>query len=160
MKRAMLVIAALLVAGFVYEQIGARRDRTRYLQIGRSVDIVGRTLNNCCSGEGGPAVIFEGAGHTAGFAWKDMQAEVAKFTRACWCDRAGYGWSDPGPSPRTFKSIANDLHALVSAAAIPPLRARGRDRRRVSRARLYCAVSPRRGRSSPDPCNRPRRICA
>jgi len=44
----------------------------------------------------------------------------AKFTRACWYDRAGYGWSDPGPSPRTFKAIANDLHALLRAPSLPP----------------------------------------
>jgi pimeloyl-ACP methyl ester carboxylesterase len=30
------------------------------------------------------------------------------------------GWSDPGPFPRTSKAIATDLHALLSAAGIPP----------------------------------------
>lgn len=120
MKRATLVIVALVLAGVIYEQIGEHRDRQRYPQIGRSVDIGGRTLNIYCSGEGSPTVIFEGAGHTAGYAWTGMQAEAAKFTRACWYDRAGYGWSDPGPSPRTFKAIANDLHALLRAAALPP----------------------------------------
>jgi pimeloyl-ACP methyl ester carboxylesterase len=119
MKRATLVIAALILAGIVYEQIGERRDRKRYPQIGRSIDIGGRTLNIYCSGERGPTVIFEGAGHTAGYAWAAMQAEAAKLTRACWYDRAGYGWSDPGPSRRTFKAIANDLHALLRAAATP-----------------------------------------
>ena len=114
-----LLVVALVLAGIVYEQVGERRDRKRYPQIGRSVDIGGRTLNILCSGEGGPTVIFEGAGHTAGYAWIDIQGEVAKFTRACWYDRAGYGWSDPGPSPRTFKAIANDLHALLEAAGVP-----------------------------------------
>jgi pimeloyl-ACP methyl ester carboxylesterase len=114
------LIAVLIAAGMTYEQIGRHRDRNRYPRIGRPVDIGGRTLNIYCSGEGGPSVIFEGAGHTAGYAWIDMQAEAAKFTRACWYDRAGYGWSDPGPSPRTFQSVATDLHALLRAAAIPP----------------------------------------
>jgi hypothetical protein len=109
----------LVLTGVLYEQIGERRDRKRYPQIGRSVDIGGRTLNVFCSGNGDPAVIFEGAGHTAGFAWITMQPEVAKFTRACWYDRAGYGWSDPGPSPRTFRAIATDLHTLLHAAALP-----------------------------------------
>src|ERR1051326_2623491 len=121
MKRTMLVILMLLVlAGIVYEHVGQRLDRRRYPQIGRSVDIGGRTLNIYCSGEGTPSVIFEGAGHTAGYAWTGIQAEVAKFTRACWYDRAGYGWSDPGPSPRTFKAIADDLHGLLHEAAVPP----------------------------------------
>jgi pimeloyl-ACP methyl ester carboxylesterase len=120
MRRVSLAILALALVGVIYEQTGEHRDRRRYPQIGRSVDIGGRTLNIYCSGEGKPIVIFEGAGHTAGYSWSGIQAEVAKFTRACWYDRAGYGWSDPGPSPRTFKAIASDLHVLVHAAGLAP----------------------------------------
>jgi pimeloyl-ACP methyl ester carboxylesterase len=120
MKRAALGIVALALVGVIYEQIDERRDRKRYPQIGRSVNIGRRTLNIYCSGEGSPTVIFEGAGHTAGYAWIGMQREAANFTRACWYDRAGYGWSDPAPSPRTFKAIANDLHSLLRAAAVSP----------------------------------------
>jgi pimeloyl-ACP methyl ester carboxylesterase len=118
-KRIALIVAALIVAGAVYERVGEWRDHRRYPQIGRSIDIGGRTLNLYCSGEGAPTVVFEGAGHTAGYAWIASQSEVAKFTRACWYDRAGYGWSDPAPSPRTFQAIAQDLHALLHAAAVP-----------------------------------------
>jgi hypothetical protein len=63
-----LLIVALVVTGLLYEQTGERRDRKRYPQIGRSVDIGGRTLNIFCSGDGAPTVIFESAGHTAGYA--------------------------------------------------------------------------------------------
>jgi pimeloyl-ACP methyl ester carboxylesterase len=117
--RAAVALLVLIAAGAIYEQVGRHRDRTRYPRIGGPVDIGGRTLNLFCSGDGGPTVVFEGAGHTAGFAWSAMQGEVAKFTRACWYDRAGYGWSDPGPSPRTFRSIAADLHALLHSARVP-----------------------------------------
>ena len=119
MKRAAVALIALLLAGAAYERIGEWRDRRRYPQIGRSFDIGGRSLNLYCSGEGAPTVVFEGAGHTAGYAWSAMQAEVVHFTRACWYDRAGYGWSDPAPAPRTFRSIAEDLHSLLHAAAVP-----------------------------------------
>ncbi len=111
---------ALMVAGMVYEKVGEWHDRRRYPQIGRSVDIGGRTLNLYCSGKGGPTVVFEPPGHTAGYTWMSIQPQIAKFTLACWYDRAGYGWSDPGPSPRTFYAIARDLHALLHAAAILP----------------------------------------
>src|SRR5580693_5651578 len=114
----LLLIVVLILAGMLYEQTAERRDRVRYLQMGRSVDIGGRSLNILCSGNGDPTVIFEGAGHTAGYAWINIQAEVAKFTRACWYDRAGYGWSDSAPSPRTFKTIANDLHTLLKTVAV------------------------------------------
>jgi pimeloyl-ACP methyl ester carboxylesterase len=119
-KAATIGVMGLLAAGIVYEKIGERQDRIRYPQIGRSVDIGGRTLNLFCSGEGGPTVIFEAPGHTAGYTWINIQREIAKSTLACWYDRAGYGWSDPGPSPRTFVAVAQDLHALVHAAKLPP----------------------------------------
>jgi pimeloyl-ACP methyl ester carboxylesterase len=83
------------------------------------VDIGGRTLNIYCSGEGGPSVVFKTFWHMSGYSWSGVQRQLAKFTRACWYDRAAYGWSDPAPIPRTFQSVASDLHALLHAAAVP-----------------------------------------
>ncbi len=110
----------LMLVGVIYEQIGRRQDRKRYPQIGRSVDIGGRKLNIFCSGEGAPAVIFDSGGHTAGYSWISIQPEIAKLTRACWYDRASYGWSDPAPSSRAPRAVANDLHALLRAAPVAP----------------------------------------
>jgi pimeloyl-ACP methyl ester carboxylesterase len=107
------LIAAAIVAGIGYEQLGRERDRRLLPQIGKSVDIGGRTLNISCVGSGAPAVIFESGGDAPGLSWSPLQKEVAKFTEACWCDRAGIGWSDPGPYPRTSAAIATDLHALL-----------------------------------------------
>src|SRR5258708_39702266 len=44
LKSLVLLIATALVVGIVYEQLGRRRDRSRFPQIGRSVDIGGRSL--------------------------------------------------------------------------------------------------------------------
>jgi pimeloyl-ACP methyl ester carboxylesterase len=115
-----IALLALTLAGIVYEQIGRRRDRNHYPQIGQSIDIGGRTLNIFCSGEGSPTVILDSGGHTAGYTWIGIQPEIAKLTRTCWYDRAGYGWSDPPPTPRTSAAIANELHALLHAAEIAP----------------------------------------
>jgi pimeloyl-ACP methyl ester carboxylesterase len=119
LKSLALLIATALVAGIVYEQLGRRRDRARFPQIGRSVDIGGRSLNIFCSGTGGPPVIFESGGPGPGLEWQQFQPEVAKFTQACWYDRAGEGWSDLGPFPRTSVAIANDLHELLKRAGVP-----------------------------------------
>jgi pimeloyl-ACP methyl ester carboxylesterase len=115
LKSLTVVIAAAIVAGIIYERWGQRQDRKRFSQIGQSIDIGGRTLNLYCSGEGSPTVILEG-----GYSWITVQPEIAKFTRACWYDRAGHGWSDPGPYPRTSAAITGDLHELLRVAAIPP----------------------------------------
>lgn len=114
-----LFIATALAAGIVYEQLGRRRDRARFPQIGRSVDIGGRTLNIFCSGAGAPPVIFESGGPGPGLEWEAFQPEVANFTQTCWYDRAGEGWSDLGPFPRTSAAISNDLHALLKRAGVP-----------------------------------------
>ena len=124
-KRLLKVLIAVIVlataAGFTYEQIGRSQDRKRLPpQVGRSVDIGGRTLNIYCSGVGSPAVIFESGGNDPGYDWVLVQPNVARFTRACWYDRAGVGWSDPPPAPRTSATIANDLHELLRRAAVPP----------------------------------------
>jgi pimeloyl-ACP methyl ester carboxylesterase len=55
-----------------------------------------------------------------GLAWAPVQREIAKFTKACWYDRAGYGWSDPGPFPNHSDSVARDLHKLLSVSGHPP----------------------------------------
>ncbi len=109
-----------LAAGFIYERVGEWQDHMRYPRVGRAVSIGGRTLNIFCSGEGSPAVVFDSGGNQPGYSWVLVQPEVAKSTRACWYDRAGYGWSDPAPGPRTSADIADDLHTLLRAAGVPP----------------------------------------
>lgn len=129
-----IVIAVVLLSGVSYEQVQRAQDRDRSPQIGRSVDIGGRSLNLFCSGEGQPTVVFESSSpfplynpremweHGAprpGYSWVLIQRETAQFTRACWYDRAGSGWSDLGPYPRTSTAQARDLHALLEAAHVP-----------------------------------------
>jgi pimeloyl-ACP methyl ester carboxylesterase len=115
------ILLLALLAGFTYEQIGRARDgRSLPPRVGRAIDIGGRTLNLFCSGEGSPAVILEAGGNAPGFAWVAVQAKISEFTRTCWYDRAGVGWSDPPPSPRTGRSVASDLHELLRRGGVPP----------------------------------------
>jgi pimeloyl-ACP methyl ester carboxylesterase len=97
----------------------------------------GRTMYLMCRGQGSPTVILEaGAGNDAdtwdavglspGSAQTALLPGVAAFTRVCAYDRSGTildlehrSRSDPVPMPRTAGDIVDDLHALVTAAAIP-----------------------------------------
>ncbi|HJP59757.1 MAG TPA: alpha/beta hydrolase [Gemmatimonadaceae bacterium] len=112
------LVAAAVAVGVIYEQVGVRNDARRLPRIGRAVDIGGRSLNIYCSGEGAPAVIFDAGAGTSGYAWWDIQREMAKETRACWFDRAGFGWSDIGPFPRTSAAASRDLHELLHRDSI------------------------------------------
>src|SRR5262245_17288608 len=101
-----LVIA--VASGLLYEQAQRTRHRERFAQTGRSPDIGCRMLNIYCSGVGQPVVIcesgapwpnlsdprtmWENGAPTPGYSWVWIQAELAKYTMACWYDRAGSGW--------------------------------------------------------------------
>ena len=84
------------------------------------MDVGGHRLHLYCLGEGSPAVIFDAALGASSLSWSLVQPEVARLTRACAYDRAGFGWSDAGPLPRTAGRIADELYALLRSDARPP----------------------------------------
>jgi len=108
------------VAGLTYEAIAAHRDRVRFPQRGCPVDAGGHKLNLVCSGQGTPTVVLEAGLTGLGAMWSPVQSAVPQFTRVCSYDRAGYGWSEPGPLPRTSRQIAQELHALLAKAGETP----------------------------------------
>lgn len=78
----------------------------------------GARLNFNCTGSGSPAVVFEGGFTDWSPAWATVQPGIARFTRACSYDRAGAGFSEPGPMPRTTERIARELHDALHAGGI------------------------------------------
>jgi pimeloyl-ACP methyl ester carboxylesterase len=86
---------------------------------GRLVDIGGRRLHVDCKGSGSPEVIVENGGAAFSFDWALVQPQIARFTRICTYDRAGYAWSDVGPEFDTFDQAAHDLHLLLAKAGVP-----------------------------------------
>lgn len=97
--------------------------------IGRSGDAVaapvrlvalpdGRKINLNCSGRGSPTVLLESGFGANASAWYKVQPTLARKTRVCSYDRAGAGFSDPGPLPRDGGAIARDLDQALAAAKI------------------------------------------
>jgi pimeloyl-ACP methyl ester carboxylesterase len=107
-------IGAAAVAG----QVARRRLSARYPAPGRMVDIGGYRLHYMCEGHGGPTVILEGGLGDPGISWAAVMPGVAEFTRVCTYDRAGSGWSEPSPGPRTAQAMVDELRKLLSAADI------------------------------------------
>lgn len=77
---------------------------------GKLVDLGGHKLHVYCSGHGRPTVVIESGLGDFSFDWTLVQDPVSRFTRICTYDRAGYAWSDPGPTPRTFDQLNLELH--------------------------------------------------
>lgn len=99
---------------------------------GRLIDVGGYKLHIHCVGEGAPTVVIDGG---AG-AWSIHYAHIQKAlsgARVCTYDRAGLGWSDAGPSPRTSERMVEELHALLHGAGVGPTRRR----RECSRESLH-----------------------
>jgi pimeloyl-ACP methyl ester carboxylesterase len=63
-------------------------------------------------------VVFDSGLSDDSLSWYKVQPEVAKHVRACTYDRAGLGWSDPSPLPRTSRAMATELHTLLQNAQI------------------------------------------
>ena len=116
----LLLLIVLAAAGMIYENIAEVRDRRFNQPAGQLVHVGGRNMHIDCSGQGGPAVILDSGLGDSYLSWRKVQPEIAKFTRVCSYDRAGIGYSEPSPSPRTARVIAEELHALLQAANIPP----------------------------------------
>jgi pimeloyl-ACP methyl ester carboxylesterase len=155
------IFALTLVFGLLYEQTQRARDRERYPQIGRSIDIGGRMLDIDCAGAGQPAVILESGANWAvnsavhdpktilsnggprpGYSWVSIQRALATVTTVCWYDRAGSGWSDLGPYPRDSASQARDLHALLRAAGVLPPYVLAGESSAALDARVYTGFYP------------------
>jgi pimeloyl-ACP methyl ester carboxylesterase len=90
---------------------------------GKLIDVGGWRLHLNCTGEAHgsqPTVILEAGAGDFSVEWGLVQPQAAKFARVCSYDRAGDGWSDLGPHPRTFHQIVYELHTLLEKASIKP----------------------------------------
>jgi pimeloyl-ACP methyl ester carboxylesterase len=65
-------------------------------------------------------VIFAAGMNGTTLHWARVQPAVALKTRTVAFDKAGIGFSDPGPLPRTASAIVEDLRAALAAADIAP----------------------------------------
>src|ERR1700733_6015434 len=120
-RGSLLALVFLAAVGFIYENITEARDRRFNPMPGQLVDVNGRKVHIDCMGEGSPAVILDSGLGDSYVSWRKVQPQIAKFTRVCSYDRAGLGFSDPSPRPRTSTVIAEELHQLLQAAGIAPL---------------------------------------
>lgn len=113
------LVATLALGGAAYEQIADARDATAYPPAGRLVDVGGYRLHLDCHGEGSPTVVLDAGLGQSSLDWVLVQPELARTMRVCSFDRAGMGWSEPGPEPRSPARLADELHSLLANAGVP-----------------------------------------
>lgn len=113
-----LIISLALTTFWIFETAAARRADTKFPPPGDLLTVGDRNIHLYCEGEGSPTVILEAASMSFSSSWAWVQSHLAKSTRVCSYDRAGFGWSDLGPQPRDAESITQDLHEVLTQAGI------------------------------------------
>jgi pimeloyl-ACP methyl ester carboxylesterase len=111
---------AILCASVVLAASAAQADGLQ--PSGERVDIGGRSLHVICRGPKStePLVLLDAGMYGAAAGWDAVQDALAsQGLRSCAWDRAGMGFSDPGPLPRDAEAMVADLKALLEALHEP-----------------------------------------
>ena len=112
----LIVLAAL--TGGTYQSVASRRDLAATPPPGHFVDVGGHRLHLWCTGDGAPVAVLDTGLGGSSADWGFVQSDVARFTRVCSYDRAGMGYSDAGPAPRTARRISGELFELLRRSGI------------------------------------------
>ena len=112
------LIVLLAASGATYEAIMANGDTRRYPPPGQLVDVGGYRMHLHCVGQGSPTVVLDAGLGAFSLDWGAIQPQIASSTRVCAYDRAGLGWSEPGPPPRSPRQFAAELHTLLTNAGV------------------------------------------
>lgn len=85
---------------------------------GQLIDIGGYKLHLYSRGEGTITVVIDHS--LGGIDGYFLIEEIAKITKVCIYDRAGYGWSHQSPKTRCSQQIVQELDTLLTLAKIEP----------------------------------------
>ena len=114
----LLVVLLLSLGTAIAGAVAKSNLAKKYPPPGQLVDVGGYKMHIYCTGEGNPTVILAAGSLEYSLFWALVQPEVARFTRVCSYDRAGYGWSEPSPHPRTATTMVEELHTLLVNAKV------------------------------------------
>ena len=112
------IIWGLLLLSFLAIPRIAWSDKVSFKPPGKLVEVNGRIMHINCIGNKSPTIILDSGAGGFSLEWRNIQHSLSQYARVCAYDRAGYGWSDMGPLPRTTKRIAHELHTLLENAGI------------------------------------------
>jgi pimeloyl-ACP methyl ester carboxylesterase len=113
------LLVTAIVLGSLYQLVSLAYERQTHPMPGRLVDIGGYKLHIDCVGEGSPTVILDSGFGDSFLSWKNVQPNIGSDVRVCSYDRAGTGYSEASPWPRTSIFFVQELHQLLRNAGIP-----------------------------------------
>ena len=118
-----LLAGVALFAGAIIHLVQVARLGAAYPMPGESFDVRGYRLHLMRKGENQvnengrtPTVVLISGGYAQGLALHHLYEALSKDTRTIIFDRAGAGWSERSPEPRTVRNDVADLKRLLDAA--------------------------------------------
>ncbi|MDJ0775187.1 MAG: alpha/beta hydrolase [Mastigocoleus sp. MO_167.B18] len=108
----------ILLVTTSYHAIATMFDNIKYKPPGQLIDVGGYKLHLYSQGVGNVTVVIEHS--LGGLDGYFLIEKIAKITRVCIYDRAGYGWSEPSPKKRCSEEIVRELDTLLSRGGIEP----------------------------------------
>lgn len=111
-------ILVLTAVTWIAGSIAKNRLAAQYPAPGKLVDVGGYRMHIHCVGEGSPTVVMEAGLNDFSLQWSAVQAEIGQFAKVCVYDRAGFGWSEASPHPRTVATMVSELHTLLQNAEV------------------------------------------
>jgi pimeloyl-ACP methyl ester carboxylesterase len=110
-----LLLLTLTVSTLTYanNNFDPFRPNGRFINLGMHVMYID------CMGDKSPTVLIDAGLGDASANWLKIAKVLSSDVRVCLYDRAGYGWSDPGPGERTTAQIVHELNMLLEKAEIP-----------------------------------------
>ncbi len=114
----LIFVFVLTALTWIAGSIAKNRLAAQYPAPGKLVDVGGYRMHIHCIGEGSPTVVMEAGLNDFSLQWSAVQTEIGQFARVCVYDRAGFGWSDASPHPRTVAMMVNELHTLLQIAEV------------------------------------------
>lgn len=114
----LVFIVILFALTFVAGSIARNRLVSQNPAPSKLVDVGGYRMHIHCIGEGSPTVVMEAGLNDFSLQWSAVHAEIGQFAKVCVYDRAGFGWSEVSPHPRTMTTMVNELHTLLQNAEV------------------------------------------
>ena len=78
----------------------------------------GRTINLICLGHGSPTIVLTAGLGSWAVVWRSLQLPLARTTRVCAWDAAGFGFSSPSSEPQNAVHLTEDLEQTLREANV------------------------------------------
>ena len=113
------LIGGVLLIGSITYQVQSSKEMAAFPRPGELVDVGGIDINVWCEGEaaaGDPTLVFIPGGYAPGLAAYPLHKQWRDSGRSCLIDRAGTGWSENSPTPRTIKNVVAEFEAALAGS--------------------------------------------